>query len=226
MTDYNAFSKTFSESRKKLRWGEIDFIIQEFYEQINNKKILDVWCGNGRLLSQLLESSQIHELDYYGIDGSEGMIEEAKKNHWVTDFFVGDMRKIDTFLTNGFEWVFFIASFHHLETFDDRIKTLQALSKVLKKWAYIFMTNWALSSKENYEKYRECLINDSLNDFWSEDFSVKIGEYSRFYHSFSTKELEYLFKENGYTIVYQELFEGGRNIITVARFEENSQSEE
>lgn len=73
------------------------------------------------------------------------------------------------------------------------------------------MTNWALNSDLNFEKYEKSIIKDSKNEFWSLDYNIKIWEFERFYHSFSLEELEYLFQKTWYEIIENKLFDNKRN---------------
>lgn len=52
MTSYDAFATTFSNSRKNMKWAELDTIIEDIYNS-GYTSILDIGCGNGRLLEQL-----------------------------------------------------------------------------------------------------------------------------------------------------------------------------
>jgi hypothetical protein len=81
----------------------------------------------------------------------------------------------------------------------------------------IFMTNWALESDLNREKYKDSKISGSTNEFWSSDFNIKIWEFSRFYHSFNLKELEHLVYQNGFELIENREFEWGKNIISVMK---------
>ena len=77
-------------------------------------------CGNGRLLNSLPSGIQ-----YLGVDASLGMIEEAKKLHPSSHFAVIAMENIEENLRGGqYDAIVFLASFHHLETREDRKKTL------------------------------------------------------------------------------------------------------
>ncbi len=67
------------------------------------------------------------------------------------------------------------------------------------------MTNWNLREQPRYATSHR---GDS-------DYDIKIGAYSRYYHGFTLDELEELFREAGYTIVENRVFEGGRNIVSV-----------
>jgi hypothetical protein len=77
------------------------------------------------------------------------------------------------------------------------------------------MTNWALNSELNYEKYQKSIIEWSKNDFWWLDYSIKIWEFTRYYHCFSLEELEYLSKKSWFEIVENRLFDNNRNFITI-----------
>ncbi|MBP8017167.1 class I SAM-dependent methyltransferase, partial [Candidatus Gracilibacteria bacterium] len=124
---YDNFSETFSKSRKNMNWPEIEYMIDfiknsESIKTIKKISILDVGCGNGRLL-KFLNNSGLN-FDYTGIDSSSGMINEAKKEFPNNKFIVLDMIKLDK-LKEKFDIVFFIASFHHIFSEQDREKILK-----------------------------------------------------------------------------------------------------
>lgn len=50
-----------------------------FEKMDNNSNMLDVGTGNGFILSELL-SSGVKKAILYGVDSSDDMVEEAKKN--------------------------------------------------------------------------------------------------------------------------------------------------
>lgn len=230
--NYNNISKEFAKSRKNMKWEEIDYFIENYL--VENWKlttdhwklttILDIGCGSGRLLEQFENHFDIKNLDYTGVDLSEGMIEEAKKNYREKDFAVLDMLELTSPLApllggegNKFDFIFFIASFHHLDSLEKREEVLKQAKKLLKKWGIIFMTNWSLKSKVHKEKYKNSEIQKSENEFWSSDFSIKFGDYDRYYHCFSLKELDYLFEKNGFEILENREFETEKNFVSVVR---------
>jgi cyclopropane fatty-acyl-phospholipid synthase-like methyltransferase len=45
MVDYNNFAKTFSKSRKNMKWLEMEYFLEKL-NFTNDIKILDVGCGN------------------------------------------------------------------------------------------------------------------------------------------------------------------------------------
>lgn len=215
--NYDNFAGTFSASRNDMKWDEIEYFLEKYSDFINEKKILDVWCWNGRLLDHFIKSKFISDIDYFWIDASTWMINEAKNKFWSDDFLVLDMLDLDKLKVKNFESVFFIASFHHLLTIEERKKVLEDLKKIILPWTYVFMTNWALESELNKKKYEKSFINNSQNEFWSKDFSIKIWEFERFYHSFSLDELEYLFRETWYEIIENKLFENDRNFVSIIK---------
>lgn len=201
---YDNFAVTFSNSRKNLHWPELDSIILDMRNQ-GYKSVLDIGCGNGRFLEQWMSWDE--RIEYLGIDSSEWMIIEARKLHPEYRFEVIDMIHIGDIESEilQFDALLFLASFHHLESQEERIQVLQDVRKLLAPWGRIYMTNWNLREQEKYEKSHQ----------GNGDYAIKIGEFSRYYHGFTIEELAGLFEETGYRIIENRVFEGGRNILSV-----------
>ena len=51
MVNYDAYATTFSNSRKNLKWPELDAIIEDMMRS-GYTSVLDIGCGNGRFLEQ------------------------------------------------------------------------------------------------------------------------------------------------------------------------------
>lgn len=92
----------------------------------------------------------------------------------------------------SFEAIFFIASFHHLSTREDRISVLSQTKKLLSNTGEIIMINWNLTHPSQ-SKYQTSKIREYADG--SADFDVKIGTHGRFYHSFSHEEYMSLAEE-------------------------------
>jgi len=208
MVDYNKFAETFSKSRKNLKWPEIEYIIDyintNFHKQIS---IFDVWCGNWRLLRSLISSKL--DFQYLWTDSSSWMINEAKTLFPENQFQVLDMLNIDK-VWHKFDIIFFIASFHHLHLIEDRLNVLNKAKNLLNTWWIIMMTNWNLLWKNNFEKYEESYL-------WNGDFNIKIGKFTRYYHSFQLDELENLFISSELKIIKNEFFGDGNNSLSIIK---------
>lgn len=99
-----------------------------------------------------------------------------------------------------FDVIFFIASFHHLSTREERISVLQQAKKLLSKTGKILMMNWNLLDSTQ-EKYQSSKMADYPDG--SADYEIKIGSHTRFYHAFSEVEYTSLAEEVGLQISLQ-----------------------
>lgn len=210
--DYNSFAKTFAASRKNMKWPEIEY----FFSLKEWKDILDIWCGSGRLIDQYTQYFWLQPENYIGIDLSSWLIWEAKKLYLNHKFIIWNMLECESLVWDKkFDNIFLIASFHHLEDIQSREKMLQSLYNITLKGWKIYMTNWALESSLNLEKYKDSKISKSQNKYWSSDFNIKIWENTRFYHSFSLREIKELSSMVGFTVLENRIFDNERNIITI-----------
>ncbi len=153
---------------------------------------------------------------YLWIDLSQWLIGEAQKSFPLQEFRQGNMQDIEKIIWDkSFENIFLIASFHHLDTIEQRISVLSQVRNALVKWGKVYMTNWALESSINKEKYKWNYIKDSENKFGSKDFNIHFGQNDRYYHCFSLRELEYLASESNLKVVENRLFDTEKNSITI-----------
>ncbi len=211
---YNDFATEFNETRKNL-WPEL----LEFRKFLKNgQRILDLGCGNGRLINLLKD----YEIEYVGSDISESLLNYAKKQDFgkIThvDFLEGDMLELD-FEKSYFDIIFLVASFHHIKTSRQRVELLNKLKSCLRPGGLIIMTNWNLWGKQNFKKYFRYLLDfthiKTFRDFiipFKNSSGVVMGK--RFYHAFTISELYKLAKKSKYEIIKNELSKDQRNIFT------------
>lgn len=198
---YNAIASEFSQTRN-YNWPEFE----EFWKSLSGDnlkswnlkklKILDVWCWNGRLIN-FLSKKLWDNFDYVWLDISEWLLAEARKNHPNFKFICWDMIDLNEVKDNSIDYVFSIAAFHHLDSKKNRIKHLKELSRVLKPWWLIFMTNWNLFQK----KYLKCFfINFFQKKAWNDTYvpfkSWSLLKSNRYYHAFLPSELRKLFRKS------------------------------
>lgn len=166
VVDYNKIAKWFSDSRKKMKWEEIDYFISSYLNDFEWKSFLDIWCWSWRLLEQFSSSFDIDKIKYLWLDLSSEMLKNAKENFQNKDFENINMIDIDKLEWRKFDYIFFIASFHHLDNINDRLLVLKKVKKLLNTNWLIFMTNWALDSWMNKEKYSKDIIEWSENEYF------------------------------------------------------------
>lgn len=221
--DYNNIAKNFSHSRKGMKWEEIDYFLENYFKiNQSNISILDVWCGSARLLEHISSCLDISTLDYTWVDLSSSMLKEAKKAYPDKTFIEIDMMDLDKLdKKNNFDFIFFIASFHHLDSLESREEVLNKAKNLLKPGGIIFMTNWSLQSDLNNKKYKESLIEDSENIYWWKDYNIVFWDYKRFYHCFSLDELQYLFEKTWFEIIESREFENKKNFVSILKRQEN-----
>ncbi len=183
--DYNRIAVQFSSTRHYV-WPEM----KEFAEYIKDgQKILDLGCGNGRLLDSL----DGKKFDYLGVDQSEKLIEEAKQKHPKNKFQV--MKMEDLKLNDAqYDAAFMIASLHHLDK-NGRRKTLSETNRILKPSGMLFITVWDLRQPkyEHYIRDNEALIP------WRNSAGTVLAE--RYYHAYTEDELENDLKSVNFKII-------------------------
>lgn len=147
MKDYNEYSKiayngkadnydNTPEGKFTKKFKDLLCKIMVLEKGIN---ILDVACGNGTLLKMLSDKNEIHG---YGIDISDKMVSNAKKNCRDMVFKVAGCEEIP-FESDFFESMTVCASYHH---FPDTDSFAREATRVLKKNGYLYIAEIYLPS--------------------------------------------------------------------------------
>lgn len=216
---YDNIAKDFSISRANP-WPEFEYF--KGYLQ-KNQAILDLGCGNGRLLGLLKD----YQPDYKGIDYSAKLIEEAQIKWPNYDFQVADITDL-SFLKQKFDLVFLIATLHHIPADKLRQKVLSQVHSVLKPNGKLLMINWNLWQTK-YLKYiikytllklsepnKEVIDGVKAKDLELQDVFIPWQKnHLRYIHAFTELNVGRLTKKTGFEIIKN--VSNKRNIITVAR---------
>jgi alkylated DNA repair protein alkB family protein 8 len=192
--DYNLIAEDFSRTRWNI-WAEFS-IFRDYVK--GGDEILDIGCGNGRLL-ELLKGKNI---EYIGVDNSERLIEIAKRRYPTKKFLVADTLNLP-FPNDYFDKVFLIAVLHNIPSKELRFKALQEARRVLKPEGLLILTVWDIWRKETVMLILKHLflklIGKSQLDF--KDVFVPWGKkVRRYYHYFTKRELINLVKKGGFKI--------------------------
>lgn len=224
---YNEMGQKFSDSRY-LPWLEIKQKIQKYVKNGNN--ILDLGCGNGRLLKSL-SNSNLNNLTYLGFDNNKILITKAReikiKDSFKVKFVYDDILNLNSLETNSFDIIFIIAVLNHFPTLELRHQILTNIYRILKPGGKLIMTNWNLW---NFNNKKSVWYKDIFNKN-SKFGSLKLkdiitmwqNKYPLYYYAFYKKELEkelisaqFKVLENYYVKKGKKVFWwNGFNILTV-----------
>ena len=187
--DYDLIAGEFSQTRGFL-WEEL----KKFKDLIKDgEKVLDLGCGNGRLLEIL----QDKKIEYIGVDSSRKLIEIAKEKHPNFQFLVADALSLP-FLENSFDKVFSISVFHHIPSEELRLQFLKEIKRILKPKGILILTVWNLWQKRYFLLILKFTLLKiffrSKLDF--KDIFIPWGKkIDRYFHCFTKSEIEKLIKK-------------------------------
>lgn len=212
--DYNEIAESFSGTRR-FPWRDFERFLPYYDEK---SRVLDLGCGNGRLLKFLEKHGY---KSYLGVDQSEGLLAFAKKNHPKDKFLLADMSELPKTLEKV-DAIFAIASFHHIPP-QQQLKTLKAWKNLLNDDGVIFMTNWNLLQPRFWPIWMRTVIAPryglrGLLIPWH-------AKVNRYYYAFSKRRLKVLFKKAGFEILEHDYvlhgetasFLKGQNILSILR---------
>lgn len=193
--DYNLIADDFSSTRQSI-WPEMQFLLDKYL--IPGEKVLDLGCGNGRYFEYFKKKN----VDYFGVDNSEKLIEIAQSKYPGVNFQVADGLSLP-FSDNFFDKIFSIAVFHHIPSKELRIKFLKEAKRVLKPGGSLILIVWNFRGMKafflTFVSIVLKLLGLSKLDFG--DFLEPWGKKTkRYYHYFTEKELIDLVKETGFKI--------------------------
>jgi len=235
---YDSFAKDFSSTRH-YQWKEFERLSAGLIGQknIENKYILDLGCGNGRL-NKFLRNENSQDIDftgnYIGFDISKELLEEAKNNNKnnrekiidkKTEFIEAGFLDFPKYLPseskNNILQIWAVASFHHLSKISERQKTIKNIYNALEDGGEFVFTVWNLWEQAKYEpQKKEAFWRSVYNPFWNKrDFIIPFGKkkVKRYYYSFEITELHNLLKEAGFEIADSFLSDKKQNICIRAK---------
>lgn len=208
---YDNQSDTFSSTRQR-HWPEFDYILEAIQTHCADKtslNILELWCGDGRLLTYL-ENNLSQKITYTGIDISYNLLQLADKKHPHAKRIHKDMTVyLQNIASQEFDVIVGVASFHHLPTSAHRTIAASGIySGLAYEWVCI-LTNRCYSTWFKNKFKKEILearvkAGISLGYYDPDDIMVPRKNSNqkliskRLYHIFSQKELSKLFSIAGF----------------------------
>jgi tRNA (uracil-5-)-methyltransferase TRM9 len=163
--------------------------LEELAGRWRGGKLLNVGCGHG---PDFVPFKKGYEL--YGIDVSSKMLElagkYAEKYSLNVSLTQADARKMP-FADNFFDHAIVVATFHHIEGKEERLKALKELKRVLKPGGEAFITVWNKWQPRFWFKRKDVQI----------PWKTKEKTLYRYYHLFSYGELDKTLKNAGFEVV-------------------------
>ena len=197
INDYNTVANDYTRTRVFI---PEDIKAMADYAKIGDR-VLDSGCASGRLFGVLQEKN----VEYFGIDISEKLIDIAKKTYPEANFQVGDALNLP-FPNNYFDKVFSVSVLHHIPSKELQMQYLKETHRVLKTGGLLVFRVWDFwrrkSAMKLILKYTFLkLIGKSKLDFnevfvpWKDSTGSPITQ--RYFHCFTKNEIKNLAIKSG-----------------------------
>ena len=190
---YEYIASEFNVTRS-YKWSWISNFISSFPK---GSLIYDIGCGSGR-------NMDYEDYQFIGFDNCQSFIKLCE-NKGLKAYYseITDLKVRN----NSADAIICIATFHHLSSYDNRIKALKELKRLVKTNGKILLSVWA---KEQPKKTR--ITFDSYGDnivYWKK-------KYPRYYYIFELEEIKLLFNEVKLNID-KEFHDCGNNIFILSK---------
>ena len=194
--EYDTYAREFSDCRPFF-WRELEHL-NKFIK--NGDEILDIGCGNGRLLNLVGDKN----INYTGIDSSKELIEIAKKNHNGRKTFLHANALSLPFQDKTFDTVFSIAVLHHVPSKQFRTCFVSEACRVLKPKGILILTIWNIWQWRFFKIHALHMIKKLIgrSDLDLGDTIISFGQKKRqrYVHAFTRRSLRRLLEKNGFSV--------------------------
>lgn len=226
VANYDLIAKEFSDTRFRP-WPEMFELVKQFVKE--GDSVLDIGCGNGRLINAL---NNLNKINYLGIDNSQHLLQQAQKQFPKQKFQTGEILDLSKLGSQLFDEVFLIAVLHHVPSTEYQLQSLKEVAKHLKPNGYLIMENWNLKQPRFWWHWIHKYVLDPKLGFkdllipWKKlPESKQKVQIWRYCHSFSRQEIAQLLHKANFRLVQQHYIKNGvksswwhgHNLVTVAQ---------
>lgn len=208
---YNTEAKKYYYTRNKHRSDEKYILkhIQDYPKK--NIKLLEFWCGGGRLIKAINKNIKDKKINYTWVDLSKNLLEFAQKDNPSNKFYTADIKEyIKKQKQEEFDIIIWIASFQHIPNKKERLFILKNFYKSLTYNWVLIMTNRSIS-KRFILKHKSVILKSFIKNLitlWKHKYNDlqiprtnKWITHFRYYHMFNKKELNILLKNSWFNIL-------------------------
>ncbi len=193
---YQATAQEFHASRQKEVWP---YLRELAYLVPDQASVLDLGCGNGRLLQTFRNRS----INYLGCDQDASLLKLAAKSWPGQQFIFSNLPKLNELAGQKFNFIFCIAVWHHIPGKNQRLESLVKMQELLLPGGQIFISVWNLRKQRPllvYLTWLKRLFYQSV-DFGDVFFPWKDSQgrniTTRYHHAFGEREIKKLVKQSG-----------------------------
>lgn len=195
---YDEIGTHFSRTRQKTygNGGSSNWLVTDKYlsKLKSGQSVLDVGCGNGKLVSGLPEG-----VEYIGTDFSKTLLDEAKKLYPKHNFVYGDVVDPRHWIDVGkYDAIFCVAVLHHIPERKQQVYILNECRNHLKKDGFLYLTVWNL--------WQEKFLQYQLDDHFEVPYNTK---WKRYCVAYDVQTLTDLMTEAGFEV--EEMFFADRD---------------
>lgn len=198
---YDHIADDFDRTRQQM-WPEFESLRSYLP---SSPTILDVGCGNGRLLT-VFEKKSFER--YLGVDSSRGLLNHARKRYRTSSvrFKEGDILKLPV-KSGGYNSVFCLAVLHHIPSRELQRKALEELARATSPEGTVFISVWNLYRWKALPYFVAGFLRSlfTLGNYSWKDLFVpwrRGTTQKRYCHAFTPAELRHLVQDAGLEIVH------------------------
>ena len=204
---YTHFGDSFSATRRRIQPG----VRRVLASLRGDESILDLGCGNGELLRELVRRS--YRGPYLGVDFSVPLLREAEEQPppFSARFLKADLTQLpelseQLFVAGGWSVVTAFAVLHHIPSPELRLNILRVVYHLLSKDGVFIHSNWQFLNSEKLkariQPWESAELSGSVVEEGDYLLDWRSGETGlRYVHQFREEELGELAKASGFRII-------------------------